>query len=56
MVRQRSRKVPKIRMWGLPSTRKVATQIIPSKKNKLKKRSASKDILRKEIQELEPDD
>lgn len=56
MVRQRSRNVPKMRMWGLPSTRKVTTQVIPSKKSKLKKRSAGKDILRKEIQELEQDD
>ena len=56
MVRQRSRNVPKMRMWGLPSTRKVTTQVIPTKKSKLKKRSAQKDILKKEIQELEQDD
>lgn len=56
MVRQRSKKVPKMRMWGLPSTRKVATQVIPSKKNKLKKRTTAKEILRRELQSLEPDD
>jgi hypothetical protein len=56
MVRQRSKKVPKMRMWGLPSTRKVATQVIPSKKNKLRKRTSAKEILRRELQSLEPDD
>ena len=56
MVRQRSKNVPKMRMWGLPSTRKVGTQVIQTKKSKLKKRSAQKDILKKEIQELEQDD
>jgi hypothetical protein len=45
-----------MRMWGLPSTRKVATQVIPSKKNKRKKRSVRKEILRKILQSLEPDD
>jgi len=55
MVRQRSRKVPKMRMWGLPSTRKVTTQVIPSKKNKIKKRAAKKEILRRELA-LEQDD
>jgi hypothetical protein len=56
MVRQRSKNVPKMRMWGFPSTRKVATQVIPTKKSKLKKRASQKDILKKEIQELEQDD
>ena len=51
MVRQRSRNVPKMRMWGLPSTRKVSTQVIPSKKNKSKKRPVRKEILRKELKE-----
>jgi len=51
MVRQRSRNVPKMRVWGLPSTRKVSTQVIPSKKNKSKKRPVRKEILRKELKE-----
>jgi len=38
-------------MWGLPATRKVATQIIPSKKDKLATRSARKQQLRKEGEE-----
>lgn len=51
MPRERSKKVPKMRMWGFPSTRKVATQVIPSKKNKIKQRAVRKEILRKELKE-----
>ncbi|MFH1709650.1 MAG: hypothetical protein ABH860_01090 [bacterium] len=54
MVRQRSRNVPKMRVWGLPSTRKVTTQVIPSKKNKLNKRTVRKEEIRKILRELEP--
>jgi hypothetical protein len=45
-----------MRMWGLPSTRKVTTQVIPSKKNKIKKRAAKKEVLRRELLSLEQDD
>jgi hypothetical protein len=38
-------------MWGLPSTRKVTDQVIPSKKDKLATRSARKQQLRKEREE-----
>jgi len=49
MPRERSRKVPKMRVWGLPSTRKVSDQVIQSKKDKLKKRAVRKELLRKEL-------
>jgi hypothetical protein len=39
-------------MWGMPSTRKVATQVIQSKKNKLKKRPVQKELLRKELKQI----
>jgi hypothetical protein len=51
MPRERSKKVPKIRMWGLPSTRKVSSQTIESKKNKTKKRAVRKEQLFKELKE-----
>jgi hypothetical protein len=38
-------------MWGLPSTRKTATLVIPSKKEKLATRAALKAKLRKEKEE-----
>ena len=43
-------KYPKLRAWGKP-TRKVMTMVIPSEKNKLKKRAVRKKIERKEIEE-----
>lgn len=52
MPRQRSTKVPKIRMWGLPDTRKVTTQTIETKKNKLKKRTELKLQLIKDLKDL----
>ena len=54
MPRERSRKVPKMRMWGLPSTRKVSSQVIETKKNKQKKRAALKAQLLKELKEKDP--
>lgn len=39
----------KMRVWGLPCTRKVGTQVIESKKNKLNTRRALKRKLQKEI-------
>jgi hypothetical protein len=49
-MRKKKRKVPKLRAWGKP-TRKVMTMVIPSKRNKLKKRSRRKARLRKELKE-----
>jgi hypothetical protein len=45
---KKGRKVPKLRAWGRPS-RKVMTMVIPSKKNKLKKRAKRKAKLKKEL-------
>lgn len=42
--------IPKLRAWGKPS-RKVMTMVIPTEKNKLKKRSKRKEVLRKELEE-----
>ncbi|MCX5749312.1 MAG: hypothetical protein NTZ10_03595 [Candidatus Saganbacteria bacterium] len=41
-------KPPKLRAWGKPS-RKVMTMIIPSKKDKAKKRTRIKSDLRKAL-------
>jgi len=38
-------------MWGLPSTRKVTSQTIPSKKDKLEERPTRKRLLKKELKE-----
>lgn len=42
------KKAPKLRAWGKPH-RKVATMVIPSKKEKLKKRAKIKEELLKEV-------
>lgn len=42
-------KCPKMRAWGKP-TRKVMTMVIPSEKEKLKKRARRKELERKEIE------
>jgi hypothetical protein len=52
MPRQRSKSVPKLRMWGLPSTRKVTSQTMETKKDKAQKRSALKQKLLDEIKRL----
>lgn len=41
-------KYPKLRAWGKP-TRKVMTMVIPSKKEKQRKRAARKRNLKKEL-------
>lgn len=46
------RKKIKLRAWGQPS-RKIMTMVIPSKKEKLSKRSAKKQQLKKELMEYE---
>jgi hypothetical protein len=43
-------KYPKLRAWARP-TRKVMTMVIPSKKDKLKKRQAQKQLTQQEIEE-----
>ena len=43
-------KYPKLRAWASPA-RKVMTMVIPSEKNKLKKRVARKKIERREVEE-----
>jgi len=45
---KKKKKIPKLRAWGKP-TRKVMTMVIPSRKNKLKKRARRKAKLRKEM-------
>jgi len=45
---KKKKKIPKLRAWGKPS-RKVMTMVIPSRKNKLKKRARRKANLRKEM-------
>jgi len=40
-----------MRMWGLPSTRKVSSQVIESKKSKQKKRAVRKEHIRKHLKE-----
>ena len=43
--------LPKLRAWGRPGQRKVATQVILSKKEKLQKRARQKDLLKKALAE-----
>lgn len=45
---KKAKKVPKLRAWGKPS-RKVMTMVIPSRKNKMKKRARRKAKLKKEL-------
>lgn len=40
--------ITKLRAWGKPS-RKVMTMVIPSKKDKMKKRARIKNALRNEL-------
>jgi len=47
---KKTKKIPKLRTWGKPS-RKVMTMVIPSRKNKLKKRARRKAKFRKELKE-----
>jgi hypothetical protein len=49
-MKRHTKNNPRIRMWG-KSSRKVMTQIIPSKKDKLKKRGKMKKMLVEELKE-----
>lgn len=50
--KRKTKKLPKIRAWGIPS-RKVTTMVIPSKKEKAKSRQKLKRNIEKEIREAE---
>lgn len=44
------KKAPKLRAWGKP-TRKVMTMVIPTKKDKARKRANIKSSVKKSIEE-----
>ncbi|MFC1767749.1 hypothetical protein ACFLZ2_04265 [Candidatus Margulisiibacteriota bacterium] len=50
--KRKSKKLPKLRAWGVPS-RKTSTMVIPSKKEKAASRPAGKHQTKKEIREAE---